>query len=165
MEHLDVYDFDGNKKGFSVERGHHAEGDWLLCIHAYVFTPDGKFLIQRRSLEKEYFPGIWDVTCGAALSGESSLSAAIRETKEELGLDVSEFEKFYVGKSHCYDCLNHVYFFKGEIDLDALVFQKGEVMDAKLVSADELLELIRNSEFKDPEYYIMIEKFLKIIEP
>jgi DNA-binding PucR family transcriptional regulator len=82
-------DYDGNKRGFYVERGRHHHKDWwYLCIHAYVYTPDGKFLIQRRSLEKRYFPGIWDITCGAADMGEDSLDAAIREVKEELGLDV-----------------------------------------------------------------------------
>ena len=37
----------------------------------------------------------------------------IREVKEEIGLDVSGFETDFVGVSHCYDCVNHVYFFKG----------------------------------------------------
>lgn len=160
-EYMDVRDYDGNKRGFYVERGRHHHKDWwYLCIHAYVYTPDGKFLIQRRSLEKRYFPGIWDITCGAADMGETSLDAAIREVKEELGLDVSGFETHFVGTSHCYDCVNHVYFFKGEFTLDDLTLQKEEVMDARFIDKSELMEFIRNSEFKDPEYHKMIENFL-----
>ncbi|MBR6633853.1 MAG: NUDIX domain-containing protein [Clostridia bacterium] len=160
-EYLDVYDYDGNKRGFSVERGkHHHEDWWYLCIHAYIFTPDGKFLIQRRSPKKQYFPNIWDITCGAANSGETSLEAAIREVKEELGLDVSGFETSFVGVSHCYDCVNHVYFFKGEFTLDDLTLQEDEVVDAKFVEKDELIDLIVNSEFKDGEYHKMIEDYI-----
>ncbi len=154
MEILDVYDYDGNKKGYTAIRGQHsAEGDWFKCIHAYIVTPDLKFLIQRRSLEKQYFPGIWDITTGTVLSGEESLDTAIREVKEELGLDVSSFKTYLVGKSRCYDCLNDIYVFVGEFDMSHLTLQKEEVMDAKLISIDEMLDLIENSNFKDDEYY------------
>lgn len=163
-EYIDVCDYNGNKRGFYVERGRHHHKDWwYLCIHAYIYTPDGMFLIQRRSLEKQYFPGIWDITCGAADHGESSLEAAIREVREELGLDVSDFEAEFVGISHCYDCVNHVYFFKGEFTLEDLSLQTEEVMDAKLIDKNELMELIRNSEFKDPEYHEMIADHLNTI--
>lgn len=161
-EYLDVRDFDGNKLGFTVERGKHQhEGWWYLCVHAYIVDQNGNFLLQRRALTKEYFPGIWDITCGAALSGEEALDAAIRETKEEIGLDVSKFESYFVGISHCYDCVNHVYFFKGEFSLDDLTLQEEEVMDVKLVTKDELLSFIRSSEFKDPDYHNMIFDFLE----
>ncbi len=160
-EYLDVYDIDGNKKGYTVERGRHsAPGNWFLCVHVYIFTPDGKFLIQRRSLEKEYFPGIWDITCGAALAGETALDAAFRETKEELGLDVTGFKRHFVGKSRCFDCLNEVYFFEGAFELSELVLQKEEVMDAKFVSKDELIDLIVKSNFKDNDYHKMISDFI-----
>ena len=101
-EYLDVRDYDGNKLGFMVERGKHQHKDWwYLCIHAYIMNNEGKFLIQQRAMTKKYFPGIWDITCGAALAGETSLDAAIRETKEELGLDVSSFDISFIGTSHC----------------------------------------------------------------
>ncbi len=163
-EYLDVRDYDGNKKGIVVERGkHHHEGWWYLCVHAYIMTPDGKFLIQRRAMTKEYFPGIWDITCGAALSGEDSIDAAIRETKEELGIDVSTFDRTFIGISHCYDCVNHVYLFRGKVELSDLKLQKEEVMDAKFITKEEMLSLIKNSEFKDDQYFDMIKAFLQSI--
>ena len=70
-EMLDVYDINGNKTGEVVERYHHQiEGNYYLCIHAYIVTSDGKYILQKRSMEKKYFPGIWDITCGAADAGE-----------------------------------------------------------------------------------------------
>lgn len=159
-EYLDVRDYNGNKLGFSVERGKHQhENWWYLCIHAYIMNEEGNFLIQRRALTKEYFPGIWDITCGAALAGESSVDAAIREVKEELGIDVSEFERQFINTSHCYDCINHAYLFKGSFSLTDLSLQEDEVMDAKLISKDELLDLVKNSPFKDPDYYKSLVEF------
>lgn len=161
-EYLDVRDYDGNKLGFTVERGNHShDGWWYLCIHAYIMNDEGKFLIQQRSMTKKYFPGIWDITCGAALAGENSLDAAIRETKEELGLDVSNFDRTFIGTSHCYDCVNHVYLFKGNFAFSDLTLKEDEVMAVKLVTGNELLELIKNSEFKDSDYYEMVSMFIK----
>ena len=160
-EYLDVRDYDGNKRGIVVERGKHQHKDWwYLCVHVYIMNLDGNFLIQRRAMTKEYFPGIWDITCGAALSGEDSVDAAFRETKEELGIDISSFDRAFIGTSHCFDCVNHVYLFKGRVELSDLKLQKEEVMDAKFVSKQELLSLITNSEFKDEEYLEMMQKFL-----
>ena len=163
-EYLDVRDYYGNKRGIIVERGKHQHEDWwYLCVHVYIMTSDGNFLIQQRAMAKEYFPGIWDITCGAALSGEDSVQAAIRETKEELGLDVSDFERTFLGTSHCYDCVNHIYLFRGNFKLSDLKLQEEEVMNVKLVPKDQLLDLIKNSEFKDEKYYDAISDFLKDI--
>ena len=46
---------------------------------------DGKMLIQRRQPFKRSWSGMWDLTVGgSSVSGDTSLSAAIRETSEEL---------------------------------------------------------------------------------
>ena len=52
-----------------------------------------------------------------------------------------------------------VYLFLGEVNPENLSLQKEEVMDAKLISMDDMLELIDNSDFKDNDYYTMIFDF------
>jgi len=47
-----------------------------------------KFLLIRRSATDERFPGIWECPAGRIEEGESPREAALRETKEESGLDV-----------------------------------------------------------------------------
>ncbi len=42
---------------------------------------------------------MWECTGGSALIGETSKEAAIRETKEELGIDVSESEATLIGEN------------------------------------------------------------------
>ena len=156
-EMLDVYDINGNKTGEVVERyKHQIPGNYYLCIHAYIVTRDKKYIIQRRSMEKKYFPGIWDITCGAADSGENSYTAAVREVKEELGIDVSSYPYHLIGRSIYFDCLNDVYFFYTDFSAEDCIPDPEEVMDVKAIDSAELISLINDSSFKSDEYLAMI---------
>ena len=160
-EMLDVYDINGNKTGKVVERYHHKkDGAYYLCIHAYIVTRDNKYIIQRRSMTKKYFPGIWDITCGAADSGEDSYTAAVREVREELGLNLKGCEYRLVGKNVYFDCLNDVYFFYTDYSVDDCILDPEEVMDVKEIDAEELIDLIKDSPFKSDDYLNMITKAL-----
>lgn len=55
--------------------------------HVIVFHPDGRILLQRRSMEKDIQPGKWDTAVGGHLMpGEDFETAARREMVEELGI-------------------------------------------------------------------------------
>ncbi len=161
-EFLDVYTINGEKTGEVVERYKHKKsGAFYLCPHAYILTPDKSFIIQKRSSLKKYFPGIWDITCGAAESGETSFEAILREVREELGLDLSSATCEYIGRSIFDDCLNDVYLFYTDFFAKDCDFDINEVEEVKEVDKKELLNLIKNSQFKDNNYYEMIKNFLE----
>lgn len=52
-----------------------------------IFDND-KVLIVKRSKDDDVFPNLWELPGGGVEFGESFESALIRETKEEVGLDV-----------------------------------------------------------------------------
>ncbi|MFA6292146.1 MAG: NUDIX domain-containing protein [Victivallales bacterium] len=55
--------------------------------HVIVFHPDGRILLQKRSMEKDVQPGKWDTAVGGHLMpGEEFETAARREMAEELGI-------------------------------------------------------------------------------
>ncbi|HBC89189.1 MAG TPA: NUDIX hydrolase [Lentisphaeria bacterium] len=55
--------------------------------HVIVFHPDGRMLLQKRSMNKDIQPGKWDTAVGGHLMpGEDFETAARREMKEELGM-------------------------------------------------------------------------------
>jgi isopentenyldiphosphate isomerase len=55
--------------------------------HVIVFHPDGRTLLQKRSIEKDIQPGKWDTAVGGHLMpGEDFETAARREMVEELGI-------------------------------------------------------------------------------
>jgi isopentenyldiphosphate isomerase len=86
IEYIDTITPDGNLTGESRPRDEvHKNGIWHRSVHIWVLNDKEELLIQRRALQKESHPGMWDVSCAGHIgSGDSSLQAAVRELKEEL---------------------------------------------------------------------------------
>jgi isopentenyldiphosphate isomerase len=56
-------------------------------VHILVVSPEGRLLLQKRSLRKDTQPGKWDTSVGGHVGfGQSYEEAALREAEEELGL-------------------------------------------------------------------------------
>jgi 8-oxo-dGTP diphosphatase len=65
-------------------------GLWHRGVHVIVCTKTGYVLVQKRSSNMLTHPGYLDISCGGFVdAGETPLHAAVRELKEELGLDVA----------------------------------------------------------------------------
>lgn len=66
--------------------------------HVLVIHPlDGTILLQKRSLEKDTSPGLWDISVGGHVTfGQTYEEAVLRETEEELGLKVSAGDLEYL---------------------------------------------------------------------
>ena len=58
-----------------------------IIVHALINDNKG-YLVTKRSKEETTFPEYWDIPGGLAEYGELPREAAIRETKEEVGLDI-----------------------------------------------------------------------------
>jgi len=66
----------------------HKTGLWHRGVHVFLFTPDRKLLIQKRSQTRDKFPGTLDCSVSEHLKpGESFFVGAIRGLREELGLE------------------------------------------------------------------------------
>ena len=61
-----------------------------------VFNREDELFIQRRTMNKDIYPGYWDVAAGGVvLASESYEDSAIRELEEELGIRVSRLENCF----------------------------------------------------------------------
>jgi isopentenyl-diphosphate delta-isomerase type 1 len=59
------------------------------AVHVFVFNEDGKLFIQKRSRNKDSFPGRQDSSAsGHLIAGEDYDTCASRELSEELGLTI-----------------------------------------------------------------------------
>lgn len=93
-ELYDIYNISGELVGTQLPRRIvHRDGYWHKTIHLWVLNSDGELLLQKRSAGKDTNPNLWDISAAGHLdSGEDSLTAALRETREEIGLDLNEDE-------------------------------------------------------------------------
>jgi len=66
-----------------------------LIIHMLIVNDLGEVLIIQRSKNNDYLPEYWDIPGGTLEDGEDLMLGAIRETKEETGLDVSKLNLFF----------------------------------------------------------------------
>lgn len=68
----------------------HASGLRHRAVHILVFNDCGQLFLQKRSMNKDLYGGLWDTSvAGHVDAGEDYESCAIREVKEELGIDVA----------------------------------------------------------------------------
>ena len=147
----DVYDAAGNKTGRVHRRGDPLTGeDCHLCVHVWVQSAQGLYLLTRRAPEKSG-AGLWECTGGSALCGEDSLTAALREVKEETGLvldpEKGEFLfRFSGGHYHC-----DVWRFRQDFTLEDVVLQPGETCEAQLAGAETIRQLNAEGKFLDFE--------------
>jgi isopentenyl-diphosphate delta-isomerase len=145
-ELIDVLTPDGQQAGFRKPKSAiHRDGDWHRSAHIWILAPDGRFLVQRRSLRKENNPGLWDVSAAGHLSaGESASDAAVRETFEELGLSLSPHDLKFITTLRQSSTLNNNTYFDNEfheifivrrdVDIVSLKLDPEEVAEVKWVS-------------------------------
>lgn len=87
-EIFDVVDANNQVTGQAPRGEVHAKGLWHRAVHVFVFNKHGELWLQQRSHLKDVHPLDWDSSAAGHLdSGEDYATAAVRELKEELGIE------------------------------------------------------------------------------
>lgn len=163
MEHWDVLDENGHKTGRTAVRGQIKDGDYALYVHIFLYTPEGGFLIQKRSILKDTAPGVWDVTGGGVLAGEESRDAAVRETAEEIGIPIQPDELCFVRRLRRTHSFVDIWAVKKEFRVEDCVLQQEEVDDVRVVTGEELLQTVRNTGYRSKEYIDTVAAFIRTV--
>jgi len=154
-EYIDIVDKNGVPLGKSeLKSVIHQKGYYHHTAHVWFYTKNGHVLLSQRSAKKSICPLMWDVSVAGHIdAGETPKQAVIRETKEEIGLEVLETDLINIGVFKCFQSYDN-----GMIDnefhntflaelkepLSNLTPQLEEVEALKLVSIDTLKNLINN---------------------
>ena len=135
MEYLDVCDEKGQPAGGIVSREKaHRDGIRHRTAHVWVIREEKgriQVLLQKRSANKESFPGMYDTSsAGHIPAGCEPLDSALRELREELGIEAGEGQLCYIGAI----CNRYEAQFRGKIFRDneyCSVYLYREPLDAE----------------------------------
>lgn len=149
QEIWDIYDKYRNFTGRTHIRGVELEqGDFHLVVHVWIKNSKNQYLITKRTPNKT-FPNMWAATGGSAIKGESSQEAAIREVKEETGLQLLPKNGLRLFSFRRSSDFGDVWLFEQDFDLADVVLQEGETCDAKWLTIEEINKLIEANIFVD----------------
>lgn len=148
----DIYDADRIKTGRIHRRGDPLkEGEYYLVVHVWMMNREGKFLLTKRSPNKG-FPNMWESTGGSALAGDDSLTAALREVKEETGLTLNPERGKLLFTQRQEDYFRDIWLFHQDFDLKDVVLLPGETTDKMYASPETILNMQKKGEFVPYSY-------------
>ena len=141
-EYWDVYDENRELTGKTIKRGDpFGENEFYVCCEVWIMNSNNRMLVTQRHPDKKA-GGQWKFTGGGVLAGETTLLAASREVKEELGicLDETEFELLEVYRHRNY--FMDIYLVRKDLNEEEIVLDKNEVVDWTWLSKKEIEEYI-----------------------
>lgn len=162
MEYWDLYTKNRIKTNKRHLRGNKISQDFYhVVVHVWL-VKEQKILITQRNEDSYRSPLKWECTCGSVLSGENSIDAAIREVKEEVGIDldkndgrlITSFRRELVEGKRLNDFID-VYAFKVENDYSLSKATTKEVNACKWIEPYELKPLFDNGEMISTQKYIL----------
>lgn len=153
-ERCDIYDVYGNRTGKTFLRGFPLKnGQYVMVVDIWVINCNNEILIQKRSRLKKDLPGTWATHSGCALAGESSVQAAMRELKEEIGIVIDPKRISKLNRKIRGKLLSENFIVEQEIDISDATLQLEEVSQIKWVSAQQLRKMVNHRKFyRYPEF-------------
>lgn len=152
-ELIDIVDKNGNPTGLSALKSEiHSKGHFHNTAHLWLYTSKGQILLQQRAASKVICPLLWDVSVAGHIdAGETPEQGIIRETKEEIGLDISVEQLQKIGVFKCFQSydngivdneFHHTYIAKTDQIITDFTPQKNEVEALKFVSFQDFQQFI-----------------------
>ena len=161
----DLYDENRELLGKDHVRGEQLPIDgYHLVVHVWIRNSKGEYLISQRSANRPTFPLVWECVDGSVVKGEDSLQGALREVKEEVGVDLlpekgqvilSDIKKIEFGK--VVNKIVDVWLFEydGEVDLGNATTD--EVAQVAWMNREQIKELFDANMFVDTLEYFFTE--------
>lgn len=140
MERWDAYNKDLEKiKGVTLIRGEELpNGLYHLVSDVIVKHTDGTFLLMQRDRRKP-FGGLWGATAGgSALQGEDARQCAIRELREETGIESDALVELGRVVNEQYQAICVAFLCVTDCEKDSIIIQKGETSAYRWVTKEEL---------------------------
>lgn len=156
MDLVEILNKQNEYTGEIKKRNELADGEYRNLIHLWIIDDEGKILIQKRASAKKHYPNKWSITSGCVNSKESFVETCIREAKEELNVDIDVENLEYYMSFKKKPIVAQIFVLRQNVDLDKVIVQKEEVSEVKLVTKEELINMINNNECANTINYMNV---------
>jgi len=162
MELWDLYTRDRQPTGETHIRGQKLPPErYHVVVHVWIRNSRGEWLISQRAASRPAFPLLWESVGGSVTAGEDSLTGAIREAEEEVGVRLSPSQGLLLHSTvrDQYQDIRDVWLFvhDGEVDLSCATTD--EVAQIRWMTVPEIRAMYDSGElvhtlgyfFDDPD--------------
>lgn len=155
-ELLDIVDDNDNVIGQEPRSIVHRVGLQHRGVHVFLFTADGKMLVQKRSADRTSSPSMLDCSVSEHVkAGESYREAAVRGMNEELGVEGIEIERLTKFRMNYGVNDNEISeLFQGIVEPGQVKFDPVEIETIAYLGMDELKGLLRDGNIKFCGWFI-----------
>lgn len=118
---------------------------WSKVVAACIIKDDeNKYLLVQEAQPKVY--GLWNLAAGHVDKGETIEEAAVREAKEETGLDVMLVDKIGIWHDKVEEPIRHA--FTVRITGGKVTPQPGEVLDIKWFTYNQIVQMKKDGKLR-----------------
>ena len=127
-------------------------------VHVFLFTPEGRMLVQTRSADRAHFPSAMDCSISEHVkAGEGYFEAALRGLKEELGVlevEIRPIVKFKMNYGVNDNEISALY--EGMVDPEKVIFDPVEIEQIAYYNADEIQKMMKVEDIKFCGWFVEI---------
>jgi 8-oxo-dGTP diphosphatase len=125
-----------------------------VVVGCLIFE-NGKYLLVQEKQQKAY--KLWNVPAGHVDKDEGLEAAAIREVKEETGLNVNLIKELAIYHEEADRSIKHVYL--ATVTGGELKARENEILDIKWLSYNEIQDLNKDGKLRKPWVWNVINSF------
>lgn len=144
MEKHELVDKNGNRTGKVLthiearELCNIPEGQYMPVAGVVIVNDKDEVLFQRRSKFKRVNPSKWGICGGKVDYGEAFIDACVRETLEEIGVDVDKEELKFLSNDINGKAYFSVYYVRKNVDINECKLQEEEVEELRYFKVEEI---------------------------
>lgn len=167
MELIQIVDENGEFTGEIIDKEIAHDKNLLhIEISVFIINDKNQVLLQKRSPNKRFSPNKWGSCAGHVDAYESLEDAALRELKEEVGLEIPKeslypFLERQIFKKETNSHITYLYYTKCNKEEKEFIIQEEELSEVKWFDIDEIIRLIKANDdtitFRKDRLYIFEE--------
>ena len=165
----DIFDENGKATGRIHERGKPMnKGEYHLEVYVWIENDNGEYLISQRSPNKT-FSNMWECTGGNAVAGDDSLTTALKEVKEELGITLEPQsgqmiqQRLPCSTVGCRGLID-IWLFRKNVDISTVILAPDETCNTMWANRDKINCMIDEGTFTTWGLFTYVDELFEIAQ-